>query len=344
MDKKEIRRLEKIAWAPYNDIEHPTTEDWLKSYNALKTLAEDNPKEGAYPNTLGYLCYYGRHTGGKRHYKEARTWFERGAERRMIESSYKLADMLTNGQGGPTDYERAFGLYLHMYSYCRDQFEGGMVNGKFADTALRMGRLHHEGKLVEQDDMEALGYLLEAKYAIEERERFGSYGDETVKANIERLIEKCKKPDEEMQNQGFFGLGPGRVPFYLISDDKKTQMTIDLNMDDEGMLRLEFRRKRVDGKKPNKILWTIAPAMKVLMTDFVVLYANEVRRIWTKNPGQKMVCDQYSYDEKNDVHLFSLKGETQCALQGGEYVLPMDEFWMTMIKDHPGAGARGMMQ
>lgn len=343
MEKKEIRQLEKIAWAPYERIEHPSAEDWMKSYVALKTLAEDNPKDGRYPNTLGYLCYYGRHTGGKRQYEEARAWFERGAERKMIESTYKLADMMTNGQGGPVDYDHALELYVHMYLYCRDQFEQGMADSKFADTALRMGIIHHEGKLVEKSDMEALGYLLEAKYAIEERERFGEYGDETVKKNIERLIDECEKPDEEMLHMPLYGLGLGRVPRYLITDSR-TLMTVSVDMDEDGMLRLEFRRKRKDGKKPNRILWSVPPAMKVIMTDFVVLYGGDVRQIWTKNPRQLVECDKYTYDEKTDMHIFSLKGEVQCRLQGGDYVLAMDEFWMTMIKDHPGVGACGMMQ
>ena len=333
-----VKELEEIAWAPYETIERPTAEDWKKSYDALRELVEMKPKDGRYPNTLGYLCYYGRHTGGKREYDEARAWFERGAERRMIESTYKLADMLTDGLGGPEDHERALRMYLDMYLYCRNQFEGGNMDSKFADTALRMGRVHHEGKLVPQDDTEALGFLLEAKYALEERERFGEYGDETVKKNIERLIGECEKPDEETQHMRFYGLGPGRVPLYLITDEK-TQMTIRIEPDDDGMIRLEFRRKRTDGKKPNKILWSVAPAMRCIMTDFVVLYAQEIRQVWTKKPGEAVVCDRYEYDDEKDMHLFSLDGEVQCRLQGGEYVLPMDEFWMTQIRDHPGSGA-----
>ena len=138
--KKKIKTLEKTAYDPYERIAHPTTEDWKKSYDALKELCELKPDESAYPNTLGYLCYYGRHTGGNRQYEEAREWFEQGNKLYNIESAYKLADMLTDGLGGPVDRERALRLYLHMYLYCRDQFEGGMKNSKFADTALRMGR------------------------------------------------------------------------------------------------------------------------------------------------------------------------------------------------------------
>ena len=93
------RELIRIAYAPYETIEHPTPEDWQKTYDALVQLVERSPKNGYYPNTLGYICYYGYHTG-QRNYIEARKWFEKGARLNMIESMYKLADMLKDGLGG----------------------------------------------------------------------------------------------------------------------------------------------------------------------------------------------------------------------------------------------------
>ena len=136
-----IKALNKIAYAPYDDIEHPTAEDWQKSYDALKELCTLEPKEGVYPNTLGYLCYYGRHTGGDRRYEEAREWFEKGVKLWSIESMYKLADMLEGGLGGKKDRKRAGSLYLMVYWCCREQFEHGDTESKFADAALRLGRV-----------------------------------------------------------------------------------------------------------------------------------------------------------------------------------------------------------
>ena len=324
--------LEYIAWAPYDEIPNPTREDWQRSYDALVKLTEIDPEDGRYPNTLGYLCYYGRHTG-KQNYEEARKWFEKGHELQMIESTYKLADMLSGGLGGPEDKDRALRLYLHMYFWCREEFESGIKESKFADTALRMGRMFHEGKIVKKNDMEALSYLLEAKYAIDWRKQYCEYGDETVEKNILRLIDECDKPDEEVQNWSQFRLGLGMVPDHLITED--TRMTIDIEVDDQGVARLEFRRKRTDGKKPNRILWPIAPAMKCLMTDSVVLYGAEIRRIWQKSPGETVLCDRYEYDKDKETYEFYLGEELQCTLQGGFYVLPMDEFWKTEMRDHP---------
>ncbi len=334
--KTKIRALEKIAYDPYERIEHPTAENWRKSYDALKELFELEPGQGIYPNTLGYLCFYGRHTDGEPQYEEARIWFEKGAELYNIESTYKLADMLTDGLGGPVDKKLAFSLYAFLYRYCRDEFESGVKESKFADTALRMGRAYHEGKIRERNDMMALGYLLEAKYAIEWRKQFDHYGDDTVEKNILRLIDECEQPNEELRSRSQYGLKLRRVPLHLLSDGR-VRITMDIDVNDMGVVRLEFRRKRKDGKKPNRILWSVAPAIKCFMTDNMVLYGADVRQIWNIHPGETVVCDRYEEDEETGTHLFYLGDELQAKLQGGKYVLPMDEFAWTLLRDYPEA-------
>ena len=108
---------------------------------------------------------------------------------------------------------------------------------------------------------------------------------------------------------------------------------------EDGAIRLEFRRKGKDGKKPNRILWSVPPAMRCFMTDFVVLYGENVRQVRSRNPEEPIVCDRYHYDEDSDMHVFYLKDEVQLKLQGGEYVLPMDEFMITAVRDLPDASS-----
>ena len=262
----------------------------------------------------------------------------------MIESTYKLADMLTDGLGGPADGERAVYLYLHMYLYCKNEFEGGRKDSKFADTALRMGRMFHEGKLTRRLDLDALAYLLEAKYAIDWRKQYGAYGDETVERNILRLIDECEKPDEESRNQEQYGIRLCCVPERLIPLGGGVRMAMDVEADPYGVLRLTCRRQRKDGKKPNRILWSMGPAMKCFMTDRVVLYGADVRQVWNKTPGETVLCDRYKYDRETDTHLFFLEDEVQCRLQGGRYVLPVDEFWKADIRKAGNADTGKMTQ
>ena len=326
----DVKTLESIAWAPYETIPEPTREDWQKSYDALKELAVGNPEDGRYPNTLGYLCFYGRHTG-ERNYEEARQWFEKGADLYIIESTYKLADMLMKGLGGDTDIRRASRYYDFLYDYCRDMFESGNEEGEFADVALRMGRMYHEGIAVEKNDLEALGYLLEAQFALNRRKRFKEYGDGTVEKNIRTLIDECEKPDEKVLNASAYGLGLGRVLDRFLNADH--YLTFTIKVSEDGDFRLEFRRRHVKGKKPNKVLWSIPPAMKCFMTDFVVLYAEDVREIWCADPGKPVVCNGVSYEPQTEPYQFTFNEKVQCRLVGGDFFLPMEEFFRT--------GARG---
>ena len=121
----------------------------------------------------------------------------------------------------------------------------------------------------------------------------------------------------------------------------EVRMTLDIQVDDQGTARLAFGRRRKDGKKPARILWTVAPAMKCFMTDSVVLYGADILEIWNKNPGETVLCDDFECDDDTNTYLFFLNGELQCRLRGGHYVLPMDEFWMTEMRraDSAGKGA-----
>ena len=340
MKVSEVKALEKIGWAPYEEIQNPTREDWKKSYDAFVKLAQEKPRSGQYPNVLGLLFFYGRHTGAP-DYAEARQWFEKGAERGMVESSYKLADMEMNGLGGPKDEEHALCTYILLYYVLKAEFESGMYNGKFADVALRMGRLHKEGKSVYQSDMEALGLLLEAQYALELRKAYDFYGDDVVGKNIRDLINSCEQPDEETRNSHYFGMGLGRVSEAFITPEHDLAFMIQTT--EEGLVRLEFRRKRKDGSKPDKVLWSIAPAMQCMLTDFVVVYAADVQMIWNKNPGKAVVCDRYEYDPQKNMHCFYLNDEPQCRLMGGDYALAMDEFFYTGVRDSMGPGGDVVM-
>ena len=327
--KAKIGKLEKTAYAPYDRIKNPTREDWQKSYDALLEIHRLDPEDCFAPNTLGYLCYYGRHTG-EPDYQEAQKWFELGSKGGSIESDYKLADLLMSGKGGTKDPEKALRLYENVYWYCRKQFEAGEEGGKFADAALRIARIFHEGEVVHRNDLEAWAYLLEAEYALKCRKKYQEYGDDTVMDHIHQLMEECGDPTESLQNPHFVVIGLGRPPFFLL--DGEHQMTFTIRADIPNVIRLEFRRKRPDGKKPRRILWTVPQMKKTMLTDAIVLYGFGQSRIWNKNPGEPVLCDRTEYDQKTDTRTYFLNDEPQCRLTGGDYILPMIEFVLTDLQ------------
>ena len=75
------------------------------------------------------------------------------------------------------------------------------------------------------------------------------------------------------------------------------------------------------------------PAMKCFMTDFVVLYAENVREIWRLDPGEPVVCDDYAYEPQTDIYQLTLGGKLVCRIAGGNFFLPMNEFFLTGARD-----------
>ena len=280
------------------------------------------PEEGTYPNTLGYLCYYGRHTDGIPQFEEARKWFELGTKLNMIESTYKLADMLYDGLGGAKDIRRAVDLYNDIYWYCRTQFEKGIVDCKFADIALRVGKLFYDGICVEKDDFIALSYLLEARYAITKRKPFNRYGDDTVEKNIEAAIAACVQPPMDERKKELVEFPFGRIPHFFLMDG--FLMSFRLAMSDDGYLRINFVRRDVDGQWGRKVLWPVPFTMECFFTCFITVYGEKVEHVWHPNPGKEVYCDRYEYDEETDLHLFYLKDDLKCVIVGGDYFLSME--------------------
>ena len=318
-----LDELIKEAYAPYDTIKDPTASDWKKSYDALVKLADMKPEEGRYPNTLGYLCYYGRHTGGVPQFEEARKWFEQGAKLNMIESIYKLADMMYDGLGGPKDIKLATQYYNDIYWYCRAQLEDGIADCKFADIALRVGKLFQDGIAVEKDSTMALSYLLEARFAIEKRKPFNRYGDDNVAKNIESAIAACEQPEEFRRKEELVEYPLGRVPYYFLMDGYK--MSFTLAKSDDGYLRIDFTRRDKSGQAGRKLIWAIPMTMECFLTSSVTLFGTDVQHVWNKHPGKRVFCDRYDYDEETDTWFFYFEDDLKCTIVGGNYYLYMTD-------------------
>lgn len=86
-------------------------ENWDTARACMQKLLELDPGNAFPANTLGYIYYYGRCTGGIPQYEEAFRYFSIGAFAQIFESKYKAADMLLNGYGVPKNYEAARRLY-----------------------------------------------------------------------------------------------------------------------------------------------------------------------------------------------------------------------------------------
>ena len=156
-----------------------------------------------YANTLGYIHYYGRCTGGEPEYDKALTCFTFGAANGLYESIYKLADMYKNGYGVIKSPETAYRLVDMLYRETCTEYEKGNHDGKFADVALRLGSMILHGVGAPQNIRNGIAVLLQAEYAIKRRIAEGEhYGDNVVAANIARALGEAKEICPPGKNTG----------------------------------------------------------------------------------------------------------------------------------------------
>lgn len=212
--------------------------DWFASRDCMERLLKLSG-EGVYANTLGYIYYYGRCNKGEPEYEKAFEMYTIGAKEGFYESSYKLADMYANGYGCIKNPVTAKLIYLSVYNECKEDFLYGQ-GSNLADAALRMGRVFLDGIGVEPNPRDALGYLLEARYAQNLRmEKSGFYGIGTVTQNIENAIRKAKEQLGEDYFVPYITDGACRLAEGFVDGNNIAEVSADLCQDGTAALKLQ---------------------------------------------------------------------------------------------------------
>lgn len=162
--------------------------DWERSRDCFLRLIEhedvEEEKKCQYANTLGYIYYYGRCSGGVPDYKSAFLYYSMGAAGGMYQSYYKLADMYMKGNGVPRNTHVALRYLKFVYNENIKLFLRGDYECQFADAALRMGNTLRGS----EPAMQAYYYYTLADFAIRKRLPFNHYGDGKVFDGIQREL------------------------------------------------------------------------------------------------------------------------------------------------------------
>lgn len=206
--------------------------DWERSRDCMLTLLDIDDRideQARYANTLGYIYYYGRCSGGVPDHEAAYKYFSFAAFNGVYEARYKVADMFNNGYYVPKSKGTALRMVWELYRENIGYIKKGDFDCKFADIALRLGGYCEEfgfkkRKCRDMDDVndlfddlidemddpysdlfcggvsgfdyvfeEALYYYTQAKYAIDRRmEGHNYYGDGKVKQRIESALDRVK--------------------------------------------------------------------------------------------------------------------------------------------------------
>ena len=201
--------------------------DWERSRDCILALfeVEDEAHDKAvYADTLGYIYYYGRCSGGVPEYELAYKYFSFAAFSGVYEARYKVADMLRNGYGIPKCPEIADRMIGELYDENIKYIQNGIFESKFADVALRMGGIfdgEDSGELYR-----ALYYYTQAEFAIRMRMmKVDYYGDTKVCENISTALARVK----EKLNFKALGSGVYHSLYFLdgeLSDGKKYDIII----------------------------------------------------------------------------------------------------------------------
>ncbi len=231
--------------------------DWKTSRDCMIRLY-DKTGNPTFANTLGYIYYYGRCTGGVPEYEKAFQAFSISAANGLHEGMYKIADMFLHGYACRKSESAAKFLYETVYDSCYNQFLQ-RIEGEFADAALRMGNVYLKGIGGEKDPEAAYYYFLQADYAAKRRaERSDFFGDINVITGIRNSLEKTRKelPDDYFSDH--ISLVRPRIFEYVIEKGYRGQITVERRED--GKAKVNVTRCPMRGQeRPEPLLITYTP-------------------------------------------------------------------------------------
>jgi len=303
--------------------------DWKMSEKYLLALLEgvetSDEEKGFISNSLGYIYYYGRNNSGVPDFDKALRYYTIGAGCGVTESVYKLGDMSLNGLGIPKNIYGAFIQYSRVFNDSRIAFLNGDMNCKLADASLRMGGLCENGLYLKKDYDMAYYFYSIADYAIKNRMKvMDFYGDETVKSNIDRSMERIRTkisdddPDMKVSRASF----PEHIVMLLEGGE-----TIEVQWEDlkDSVKLTAHRISGPDQQKPPMLLIVHANAHYCKMVDTVVEYASSIRAFRIKGNLKSFRANTININKNTGKFDFYYNGELTACIDAGSFIYRMRE-------------------
>ena len=275
--------------------------DWEQSKECFDRLFEETG-EPLYANTLGYLAYYGRCGDGVPDYDAAFRYFSYASASGIIESSYKLADMYAGGKGIWRNEEAAFRIIQELYAETLRRFCGGELTGKFADVALRMGRLYENGSLDEPNPQAAYYYYLQARYAIRFRRKLANqYGDDAVEKNIENAIARVE-PEVPQESRKTCRRDYPWILQMALAMDKVVFVTFKQLK--SGSVKMVLDRYEENEDDLHDFLVTLPEFGFCSMMETVTLTTGAAKNVYLSETEEPVLITSAVYDADNEAWLF----------------------------------------
>lgn len=302
--------LEAYAYGCYggNDV---FTCDWKAARDTLERLY-NKYGSGTYANSLGYIYYYGRTENGIAQYEKAFKYYAIGAASGIYESSYHLADMFYYGRGVTENKHLAITKYFELYEENKKILCEEFFDCKFADIALRLATVFMSQS--EPDYEIAYYYLLQADFAIKKRREVADfYGDEKVQEKITKAIENCRNM--------LWDYSIKKISYYepvIMSDvlDGNQRVKLHIKNLKNKKVKMEFTLLSNNGFDNKKYLFTFTKFNKCVLTDKIIMYADEVENII--QDGDYIINE---YSTKDDLTTFYLFGQVVLQIRAESYTI-----------------------
>lgn len=161
---------------------------------AKRFLLEAFEKQGdPYVATaLGYIEYFGKGSNAEPDYEKAFSYFSYAALDGIEEAILRTGDMLIHGRGVKKNVDMGLSMIVDGYKASQEEFCQGHFENKFAEYAILMGNSCKEKLIYDMGKRDEYRFYLEAQYALKKRKKLRFYGDESLKADVEKELEKIR--------------------------------------------------------------------------------------------------------------------------------------------------------
>lgn len=292
--------------------------DWQTAHDLLLDVFAQT-KEPAIANSLGYIFYYGRCTNDVPEYEKAFAYFSYAAAHGVIEAIYKMADLYAYGNGCLQSEVAAMHLLSKLYEEQLPLFcQGNSI--KFADIALRMGKLYEDGIGTFPNPAQAYYYYLQADYAIRQRQHdYDFYGDAKVCIRIQNALKRLRAKIE-IKSGNKAGVFLSDILQHVLSTCDAIELSFVKK--DNGALKIKVRPlDKIQKDKQSKIFVTIPEYAYCNLQDEIILHR---KRDKSKNlPLDKIQVTEIRISYLEDSCQFYRYGKYLFSLSDRRYDLKL---------------------
>ncbi|MCH3987561.1 MAG: hypothetical protein LKG56_08115 [Lachnospiraceae bacterium] len=276
--------------------------DWMVARDSLTAAFEKEP-ESYLANSLGYIAFYGRCSGGKPQYDEAFRWFSIGAAGGEQESRYKLGDMFLKGLGVPAMTDTAVHLYKGVYDETLAELCHGRKDSKFADAALRLAGV--EAMAGPACAAYRYRFALQANYAIRQRLPFDNYGDSSVFSHIQDELSQAGRSFHELVKKTNVVRDVPVSELQIPTDNASRCLKGVVREEKNGRARLTiYMRKRLDEEETPMTLLTMPEADFCQLVDKITFEVRSVREIKTAGDDGSFFYNYADWSHKKQGFVF----------------------------------------